>query len=258
MSVDKNGYISRPQYNGIQPEFSHVIDDVISILNDRFPDHIHSMYVYGSVAEGKAKSGISDLDITVVFVSDMNSITMKKLALARAEIERNNSIISKIDFDCASLKQVLNADNHLSWGYWLKHHCICVFGEDLGRKFELFRPSRSIAIAVNGDFISVIENYIEQLRAETDIKKQQQLQRAAARKAIRATNILRNEYDKDWPDTLQEHCEKIRHQYPALAEDIGYLLTMGVTPCGEISYFIEKIKHFIRWLDIEFHRKQSR
>lgn len=256
MAVDRNGYITRPRHHGIQPEYSHLIANVISILNDDFPDRIHSLYVYGSVAEGKAKPGISDLDITVVFTSDVDPITVKKLDITRLKIERSNSIASKIDFDCASLEQVLNADNHQSWGYWLKHHCTCVFGEDLSRRFELFRPSRSIAIAVNGDFIPVLEKYIEQLRSETDIKKQQQLQRAAARKVIRATNILRNEYDKDWPSTLQEHCEKIRHQYPTLAKDIDYLLIMGISPCGETSYFIEKIEHFMRWLDVEFHKKQ--
>ncbi|EKY3920813.1 nucleotidyltransferase domain-containing protein, partial [Enterobacter hormaechei] len=76
MAVDRNGYITRPRHHGIQPEYSHLIANVISILNDDFPDRIHSLYVYGSVAEGKAKPGISDLDITVVFTSDVDPITV--------------------------------------------------------------------------------------------------------------------------------------------------------------------------------------
>ena len=67
MAVDHNDFISQPRRAEIQPEFSHIIECVVTNLTRCFPKLIHSLYVYGSVAEGSAEVGKSDLDMTVIF-----------------------------------------------------------------------------------------------------------------------------------------------------------------------------------------------
>ncbi|HGN1278858.1 TPA: hypothetical protein ACKRG6_000576 [Proteus mirabilis] len=140
MAVDHNDFISQPRRAEIQPEFSHIIECVVTNLTRYFPKLIHSLYVYGSVAEGRAEVGKSELDMTVIF----------KYEPVQSVLEKNNPVISKIDFDCGLLEQVLDPDNVLSWGYWIKHHCHCVYGEDLSHRFQAFKPSKAIAVAVNG------------------------------------------------------------------------------------------------------------
>ncbi|MDX7985841.1 nucleotidyltransferase domain-containing protein [Xenorhabdus sp. 12] len=257
MAIDLNGYIALPKSNEFQPAFSHVVSDVVVQLNSCFPELIHSLYVYGSVAEGRAVRGRSDLDMTVIFNHAPNPAITVQLAAVQAELEKNNPIVSKIDFDCGLLQQVLHPNNKLSWGYWLKHHCVCVFGEDLSHRFEPFKPSKAIALAVNGDFMSVLSRLITQIKASTDLKRQLQFQRAAARKAIRATSILRREHDNDWPETLKEHCIKFNARYPALADDMDYLLTISTKPQGNFTDFNTRLIAFANWLDMEFHTLQS-
>ncbi len=126
----------------------------------------------------------------------------------------------------------MHPDNLLSWGYWLKHHCVCVYGEDLSQRFQAFKPSKEIAVAVNGDFLPVLEKLITQMQLSADENKKLQLQRAAARKAIRATNILRSEHDKQWPETLEEYRFTFNARYPALAKEMDYLLAISNTPQG--------------------------
>ena len=126
MGVFHNNDIPLPKCTEIQPAFSRVLECVVTKLTFCFPDLIHSLYVYGSVAEGRAEAGKSDLDMTIIFRHKLDQTTTEQLAAIQAELEKNNSIISKIDFDCGLLEQVLDQDNVLSWGYWLKHHCRCV------------------------------------------------------------------------------------------------------------------------------------
>ncbi|PHM49545.1 nucleotidyltransferase domain-containing protein [Xenorhabdus sp. KK7.4] len=257
MTVDRNGYITQPKCSELQPEFSHVVADVVTKLSHCFPELIHSLYVYGSVAEGRAKIGKSDLDVSIIFNYEPDQVTSAHLAAVQCELENNNPVVSKIDFDCGLLQQVLHPDNKLSWGYWLKHHCVCVYGEDLSRRFHAFKPSKAIAVAVNGDFLPVLDKLIAQMHASTDENKKLQLQRAAARKAIRATSILRSEHDNDWPETLHEHRIKFNARYPALAKDMDYLITMSNDPYGNTANFKKRVMAFVSWLNVAFHKQQG-
>ncbi|MFS7240791.1 nucleotidyltransferase domain-containing protein [Serratia proteamaculans] len=257
MALDHNGFIAVPKSNKLQPELSNVVAHVVAKLKKSFPELIHSLYVYGSVAEGLAKAGKSDLDMTIIFNDEPDQVTVAQLKAIQCGLEKNNSVVSKIDFDCGLFQQVLHPDNQLSWGYWLKHHCVCVYGEDLSRRFHAFKPSKAIAVAVNGDFLPVLENLIVQMQSSTDENKKLQLQRAVARKAIRATNILRSEHDKDWPETLEEHRFRFNARYPALAEDMDYLLAISHQPQGNIADFKRRVMAFARWLSVSFNSEHG-
>lgn len=257
MAVDCHGYITRSKSNEMQPVFSEVVADLVTKLTCSFPDLIHSLYLYGSVAEGRATPGKSDLDVSLIFNDEPDGVTSEHLAAIKNELEITYPVISKIDFDCGLLHQVMLPENKFSWGYWLRHHCVCIYGEDLGDRFESFKPSKTIAIAVNSDFRQVAEQLIAQTDATTDDKVRLQLQRAVARKLIRATSILRDEQDLDWPETLNEHRVKFNLRFPALAEDMDYLMDMGHEPDGDIAFFKNRVMRFVVWLDVAFREQQN-
>ncbi|MEL0578147.1 nucleotidyltransferase domain-containing protein [Pectobacterium punjabense] len=253
MAVDSNGYITLPKRNELQPEFVAVVENVVTALSQRFPELVHSIYVYGSVAEGRAKIGKSDLDITIVFNDKPELVSATQLTMIQSELKKGHPIVSKIDFDCGVLQQVLHPDNQLSWGFWLKHHCVCIYGEDLSDRFHPFKPSKEIAVAINGDYLPVIEKLLAQMQSSPDKNTMLQLQRATARKAIRATNILRSRHDADWPGTLEEHCIKLNALYPAKTEVMDYLLATSYNPLGDMANFKNRIMAFANWLNVAFH-----
>jgi len=257
VAIDHNGFIALPETNKLQPEFRNIVAQVVAKLIQSFPELIHSLYLYGSVAEGRAKIGKSDLDMTVIFSVDPGEAAKVQITEIQRKLEKNNPVLSKIDFDCGLLQQVVHPDNLLSWGYWLKHHCVCVYGEDLSQRFQAFKPSKEIAVAVNGDFLPVLEKLITQMQLSADENKKLQLQRAAARKTIRATNILRSEHDKQWPETLEDYRFTFNARYPALAKEMDYLLAISNTPQGSIADFKRRVMAFARWLNVTFHHGQG-
>lgn len=252
MGVFHNNDIPLPKCTEIQPAFLRVLERAVRKLTLCFPDLIHSLYVYGSVAEGRAEAGKSDLDMTIIFRHKLDQTTTEQLAAIQAELEKNNSIISKIDFDCGLLEQVLDQDNVLSWGYWLKHHCRCVYGEDLSHRFQAFKPSKAIAIAVNGDFQQVLNRLITQMKMSSDENKKLQFIRSAARKLVRSTNILRSEQDNDWPGSLQEHRTRFIARYPSLANDMDELMAMSSGARGNLADSQKRLINFANWLNAEF------
>ncbi|MFJ5377422.1 nucleotidyltransferase domain-containing protein [Pectobacterium sp. CHL-2024] len=254
LKVAGNNTIPLPSSAEIQPEFWRVIECVVSKLTFSFPELIHSLYVYGSVAEGRAETGKSDLDMTIIFRQKLAQTTAEQLYKIHAELERNNSTISKIDFDCGCLEEVISQDNILSWGYWLKHHCRCVYGEDLSQHFQPFKPSKAIAVAVNGDFQQVLSRLIKQMKMSSDEIKKQQLLCSAARKLIRSTNILRNEQDYEWPGSLNEHRNWFIARYPSLEKDIDDLIAIGTGGKGNLDDYEKQLITFASWLNAEFRR----
>jgi len=105
---------------------------------------------------------------------------------------------------------------------------------------------------VNGDFFTVLNGYISHMKPSLEPLQRHALQRTAARKVIRSTNILRDENDSDWPVTLEEHCAKFNDLYPALSEEMDYLLSISKRPRGDIMAFASRISTFVYWLNAEF------
>lgn len=244
--VDADGFIARLPDTPLQPAFRPVVDEVIELLHARLGAQVHSIYLYGSVAKGTAVAGVSDLDVCLITQCALNAAERDSLRAITEHVQAQHPLISKVDFDCGTLAEALADENRFSWGYWLKHHCRCVAGEDLSLRFTLFTPSREIAVAVNGDFIPVVQGYLQQL-AETGNARQ--IQRAAARKLLRATNLLRRAEDNDWPETLEEYASRVIQRFPQQQQAIGWLLQQCHTPEDDTAHFTARLNALMRWLE---------
>lgn len=251
MALDSDRVIKTLSLDPFQSEFLKVINDVEKNLVLALGSQLHSVYLYGSVAKGCAIEGVSDLDVCVILTDQPDSHLINIIADIRKVIMSKYQVVSKVDFDIGSLSEVLAPENLFSWGYWLKHHCRCIFGDDLACRFNLFKPSKAIAIAVNGDFVEVLDGYVNSLSNISDEIERKQLQRAAARKLIRSTNILRANEDVDWPETLDEYVVKFSAQYPKRENEIRYFLSQSHMPTDSSGAFIERLNNFIKWLVTE-------
>ncbi|MGG4607364.1 nucleotidyltransferase domain-containing protein [Providencia sp. Me31A] len=156
--------------------------------------------------------------------------------------------VSKIDFDIGVYSDVLDEANLYSWGYWIKHHCRCIYGEDLATQFMPFSPSKKIAKAVNGDFVEVLNGYIKQIENCRHSNELKLLQRAASRKLLRSTDILRLEGDSDWPESLDDYLRKYTQRYPEQKNRLDYFFAQSLNPIANGPQFVSNLRWFINWL----------
>lgn len=246
--TDANGFILEVPDAPVQSDFQNLLRDLCSTLVAEAPLLLDSIYLYGSVARGEAVPRVSDLDVTLVLSHEGSSPDLENIEALRKALAARHPEVVKIDFDIGHRAEVLAADNLFSWGYWLKHHCRCIWGNNLGQRFAPFRPSRAIAVAVNGDFEAVLNRYAERIEQTIDINEQSLWQREAARKLIRATNILRSDQDRNWPRTLDEHAEQFARHYPSMKTQIESFLVLAKTPTTSVKEFSTQLRNFVQWM----------
>lgn len=240
--------IRRPSSDPFQPEFIPLLSAVPELLRQSLTSNLHSVYVYGSVAETSALPGRSDLDICLILFHPLNAAEQAQLKATVSSLTLEHDVVSKIDVDMGTLNEVLAPQNLFSWGYWLRHHCRLLYGVDLSAGFADFTPSKEIALAVNGDYESVLVDYMKRIEAANCPAELFALKKSAAKKLIRTTNILRERNDRDWPYSLHDHVKKFITVYPQHREFMDYFLKQSHLPCDEKKEFVARLAWFVTWL----------
>ncbi|VVN02716.1 nucleotidyltransferase domain-containing protein [Pseudomonas fluorescens] len=245
--TDAEGFIKTMPAVNIQPEFESVVRDVCSTLVEALGTAVDSIYLYGSVANGQARAGESDVDVTLLIDGQLELYNCQ-LERIKDELQDRHPEVTKIDFDVGTRIEALAPANLFSWGYWLKHHCRCVWGSDLGSEFQRFKPSREIATAVNGDFALVLRKYATSIECTTDTEQLRRLQREASRKLIRSTNILRLDQEQSWPLTLEDYVELFLRVAPKMKHKIEYFLRHARVPDSTADTFSATLRSFADWM----------
>ncbi|MBG6261815.1 nucleotidyltransferase domain-containing protein, partial [Pseudomonas aeruginosa] len=156
--------------------------------------------------------------------------------------------VSKIDFDIGHLGQARDPANRDSWGYWLKHRCRCLWGEDLASALPPLRPAKAIALALNGDYAQVLEDYARRLESASSEEERRRLQREAAKKLIRSSDILRGETESVWPETLEHYLALFRARHPGQAPALEYFKAVLDGQVTDPAVFIERLRAFSAWM----------
>lgn len=232
----------------VQPEFQRLVDDARAAIASDLGEALDSLYLYGSVARGCARAGFSDLDLTIVLTRPLSGQESARLEQLRQDLQLRHSEVVKIDFDLGTRQEVLDPAHLYSWGYWLKHECRCIHGADLAQQFEAFEPSRAIAQAVNGDYVQVLNDYLQRIAATRDDTEALRLQREAARKLIRATNVLRPCSGGFWPRTLEEFADCFAQLHPEMAQPMAFFLVQARTTNAPKTVFSNRLLEFLKWM----------
>lgn len=245
MGVDQDGFIQVVGNRPFQDEYLPLLEDIrLRLSRPAFP-LTQSVYVYGSVAIGRAVPGCSDLDVSLILRSQPSERETQSIEGIRQEIEAAHPIVSKVDFDIRLRSEV---DTSMAWQYWLTHHCRCIVGRNLAEGLLPFRPSRTLALAVNGDFEQVLGRYLSALAGAESETVSDRLVKEASRKLIRSTNVLRKETDPDWPETLEDHTVRFEALFPARGDDLRYFLGQARRPNAAPACFSGRMRAFSDWM----------
>lgn len=122
----------------IQPVFATALDEVIHVFQTEFPIELHSLYVYGSVAQGTAIAGKSDLDLCVVFYYPADDLE-RKISEIQSYIMNLYPMFPKIDVDIGYLKDVLDPKNQKRWGHGSNSFVIFLLVKTYPYLFNIFK-----------------------------------------------------------------------------------------------------------------------
>lgn len=250
--LDSNGYIisdvSKDKINDI---YIHCMQESIEGLKHLFPDLLHSVYVYGSVARGEAIIKKSDLDLIAMFYTKLSSVLLAELKkLAKELSEKYHYLVRDVGIAIAYYDYAIDPANYYENAF-LKELCVCVYGEDIGKQFGPYKLTSEIPIRFNGDIYDVLNRTLKRLEAATegDFKIFTQ---NFARKLIRTYYSMVMVRSQIWTTRLNEQSEVFIRYFPEKESIIRTLLQWIEEPPTDRQTVYQFFKNEGEWASTNF------
>lgn len=220
--LDSNGFIiSEVSQDKILPQYRRVIAKSVAVLVALLPDVVHSVYVYGSVARGNAVQKKSDLDLLIVFKRALIEPERSALIGLQENLSRQyKELLREIGIanSTCTYDELIDPANEYGWGAYLKILCVCVYGDDLKKRFNEFKVSPEIAIGFNGDIGNALQSAIQQtIEAKTDEEASKTAARIA-RKLVRTCYMMVMTRAQVWTTILSEQAKLFLYYFPEKRE----------------------------------------
>jgi predicted nucleotidyltransferase len=254
--LDADGYIrNEVSLDKIPERFQKLVAVVQSKITNTFASQLHSLYLYGSVATGKAQPISSDLDILIVFENEPSAqirATVKQLENELSQTFRAD--VREVGLAATFLAEVLEGDYHIGLQCFIKHLCVCLAGEDLGTKFPKFKPTRAVAYGLNGDIKQVLDKAKNRMpNGSQDTINSSTM--SASRNMIRTAFCLVMEEANCWTTNLDCCSSIFTAYYPAHAGQLKRLLEISNGAEVRRDEFLSILNGFGTWLCNEVERK---
>jgi hypothetical protein len=220
-----------------------LVDRVLEMLWQSFGETLHSVYIYGSIAEGRARPGYSDADFIVVFKHEVEDPVARLNEIAAALLSEYGQLILKIDLPSATEAEIMSPEQLYGWGAYLKILGLPVYGEDLRSALPLFRPGHALTRAWNGDLRQQIEAALHVLRSDASEEAKQRARRGISGTALRALFMLIAPELQVWTTVFREQSQYVIAHFSAHAELCRYLAEARVSE-KPLPEFIGKLESF--------------
>ncbi|MCE7793799.1 nucleotidyltransferase domain-containing protein [Salipaludibacillus sp. CUR1] len=240
VSIDKIDNIYKP-----------CIRESVESLKDLFHPHLHSVYVYGSVARGEAVPIKSDLDLIAMFDGKLSSGNLAELQQLAGELsQKYRSLVRDVGIAVAYYHYTVEPSNYYENAF-LKELCVCVCGEDLGDRFGPYKLTSEVAIRFNGDIGEALTRTLNRLETATN-KKFKTISQNFSRKLIRTYYSMVMVRSQIWSTRLHEQSEVFLHHFPDKKPIIQTLINWIDEPPANREAVYEFFKREGKWASANF------
>lgn len=252
--LDSQGYIlTETHFGKIKPRHRSILDNVKEELLYNFSGKIHSIYVYGSVATGKAKYKISDLDVLVVFEKKLSISDKKKLKQIQSDLSLQNiNFLREVGLEAIDLPYVLDKKHRFGYPCFIQHLCVFFSGENLQEQFSKFKPTVDLAYEFNGDLEKYLKNAQDKLRKTVNKSEHILLAKSIMKKIVRTAFSLVMPRDNSWSTDLEVMSQKFIQYYPDRKKEVLTALRWTKSLPRNRKLLFQFMNDFGGWLVGEF------
>jgi predicted nucleotidyltransferase len=237
--LDAEGYLTTgAARDRVPPAYEPVLVDAVAQLRVAIGDRLHGLYLYGSVATGRAVAPDSDVDLLAVCTSavDLPQVEnlVKELSARYAELAR------EVALSRVTLAEI-EAEDHLGLGNraFVKHYCVCLDGVDLRPGLPRCAPSPALAAGFNGD----LGGYLDRMWPRLDGAG-----RRAARRLLLAAATLESVAHGGWSTDRATAAALVTLHHPEWTDDVDRALRWTAGCPAEPGDVRDFMAGFGRWL----------
>jgi hypothetical protein len=191
--------------------FEPVLADAVALVGGSGA----SLYVYGSVANGTARPGASDVDLLSIGLSDA-AMVGQRLSARYADRCRGVEVVAATAAD-------FTGDADAAYGYrvFLRHYCVHLAGPDPSAALPAFPADARAARGFNGDLGQHLREWRQEL--ESGAVTADLLGVQASRKTLLAVAGLVSVRDHTWTTGRSRAARRWSQLEPGLAARLGQL-----------------------------------
>jgi predicted nucleotidyltransferase len=179
------------------------------------PD-IVAVYLYGSVATGRAAPPASDLDLLVVL--NRGEAEAKIQSFANEISAHHLDLVREVAIATVVLGEIWsNTTDGLGIRCFIKHYCLPLHGPDLRPEIPPCAASPEVAWAFNCNIGDSVESAKSQLAAAKSPAEVERVCRASARRVTLATTSLVSIVGRTWTTSRDVAAEAMSSLYPQWA-----------------------------------------
>jgi hypothetical protein len=210
--VAADGTIRTGAHRGRVPAiFEPVMTDAVAVVGESGA----SLYVYGSVANGTARPGSSDVDLLSIGLQDA-AVVGQRLSARYAGLCRGVEVAAVTAADLAG-------DTDAAYGgrVFLRHYCVHLAGPDPSAALPAFPADARAAGGFNGDLGQHLRRWRQGVESGTVAADL--LGVRVARKALLAVAGLVSVHDQTWTTDRSRAARRWSELEPGLATQLGQL-----------------------------------
>jgi hypothetical protein len=256
--LDPEGYI-RPEADlaNVQPEYQRVPAAAAGLLADEFGSHLHSVYLYGSVARGNAVPGRSDVDLVAVLLAAPTDGDRRRAdRVERALVERFPVLFSA-GVGLTHLQEVRSPAQRYGLQVFLRELAVCIWGQDLRPGLPRTKPSVALAAGFHDDSHDVLARARETLDTSTDAEAIRSVCRMASRRMVQLAFAVVMAREGSWATLLEEQAAAVGAAFPQWAQSARRAAEQGRRPVADAEVVRELLDTFGRWAEDELDRAVS-
>jgi uncharacterized protein len=191
--------------------FEPVMTDAVAVVGGSGA----SLYVYGSVTNGTARRGSSDVDLLSIGLQDA-AVVGQRLSARYADLCRSVEVAAVTAADLAGDTDAAYGDR-----VFLRHYCVHLAGPDPSAALPAFPADARAARGFNGDLGQHLRRWRQEMESETVAADL--LGVRVARKALLAVAGLVSVHDQTWTTDRSPAARRWSELEPGLATQLGQL-----------------------------------
>ena len=226
--LDDDGLIhTSASIDRISGPLRRVLDSTIDAIRVAAPGA--SVYAYGSVTTGQAKSPTSDVDILTIGLDDAVASQ-----IGDTQSTQFRDLCRSVEIAAASPEDFVgDSDEAYGGRVFLHHYCVHLAGADLDAVTTRFPGDRRAARGFNGD----IDNHLSRWRGAVDTSDPAALGRRIARKTLLAVAGLVSVHDDTWTTDRAQAARRWSEVHPTLRVGLDELVAWadGTEDADEVA-----------------------
>ena len=250
--LDPEGYI-RPEADlaNVQPEYQGLPDAAAGLLAGEFGSHLHSVYLYGSVARGNAVPGRSDVDLVAVLLAAPTGEDRQRADRVERTLLERFPVLFSAGVGLTHLQEVRSPAQRYGLQVFLRELAVCISGQDLRPGLPRTKPSAAVAAGFHDDTHAVFAQARETLDASTDPEVIRGVCRMTSRRMVQVAFAVVMAREGIWATMLEEQAAAVGAAFPQWAEAARSAAEQGRRPVADTGVVRELLDTFGRWAEDE-------